>query len=65
MLKKSGMELLESIKTQYPGMPVVMITGYASIDKAIEATRLGAFQFIPKPFTPEELKKITSEVIVA
>jgi DNA-binding NtrC family response regulator len=65
MPKKSGMELLESIKTQYSDMPVVMITGYASIDKAIEATRLGAFQFIPKPFTPEELRKVTDEALAA
>lgn len=65
MPKKSGMELLESIKTRYPDMPVVMITGYASIDKAIEATRLGAFQFIPKPFTPEELRKVTDEALAA
>ena len=63
MPKKNGMELLESIKKQYPNVPVVMITGYASIDKAIEATRLGAFQFIPKPFTPNELKQITFEAL--
>jgi two-component system sensor histidine kinase/response regulator len=42
-----------------------MITGYASIDKAIEATRLGVFQFIPKPFTPEELRKVTDEAFAA
>ena len=55
MPKKNGMELLKSIKTQYPDVPVIMITGYPSIEKAIEATRLGAFQFIPKPFTHNEL----------
>lgn len=61
--KKNGMELLKSIKEQYPDVPVVMITGYASIDKAIEATRLGAFQFIPKPFTPKELSQVTFEAL--
>ncbi|MCD4769497.1 MAG: response regulator, partial [Bacteroidales bacterium] len=65
MPKTSGMELLKSLKEQYPDVPVVMITGYASIDKAVEATRLGAFQFIPKPFTPDELKQVTTEALAA
>jgi len=65
MPKTNGMELLKSVKKQYPDIPVVMITGYASIDKAIEATRLGAFQFIPKPFTPDELKQVTVEALAA
>jgi len=65
MPKSDGMELLKSIKKLYPDVPVVMITGYASIDKAVEATRLGAFQFIPKPFTPDELKQVTTEALAA
>jgi ActR/RegA family two-component response regulator len=39
-----------------------MVTGYASIETAIEATKLGASNFIPKPFTPAELSKVTQEV---
>ncbi|MFI5145418.1 MAG: response regulator, partial [Ignavibacteria bacterium] len=65
MPKRNGMEVLESIKEQYPGIPVVMITGYASIETAVEATQKGAFNFIPKPFTPEELKTVTAEVFAA
>ncbi|MBM4175740.1 MAG: response regulator, partial [Ignavibacteria bacterium] len=42
---------------------VIMITGYATIETAIEATKLGAFNFISKPFTPEELTKVTEEAI--
>ena len=60
---KDGMDVLLSMKTNYPGTPVIMITGYGSIDKAIEATKLGAFQFIPKPFTPEELRKAAVEAL--
>jgi|WetSurMetagenome_2_1015567.scaffolds.fasta_scaffold09384_4 DNA-binding NtrC family response regulator len=60
---KDGMDVLLSIKTNYPGTPVIMITGYGSIDKAIEATKLGAYQFIPKPFTPEELRKVAIEAL--
>jgi DNA-binding NtrC family response regulator len=42
-----------------------MITGFASIETAVEATKKGAFQFIPKPFTPEELKTVTMEALAA
>jgi DNA-binding NtrC family response regulator len=65
MPKRSGLEVLESIRRQYPRVPVVMISGYASINDAIAATRLGASNFIPKPFTPDELLKATEEVLAA
>jgi len=63
MPRSDGMDVLTSIKENYPGTPVIMITGYGSIDKAIEATKLGAYQFIPKPFTPEELKAVALEAL--
>ena len=63
MPKKYGMDVLLSIKANYPNTPVIMITGYGTIDKAVEATKLGASQFIPKPFTPEELKEAALEVL--
>lgn len=63
MPKKDGMDVLSSIKENYPDTPVIMITGYGTIDKAIEATKLGAYQFIPKPFTPEELKEVALEAL--
>jgi DNA-binding response OmpR family regulator len=65
MPKYSGMEVLESLRRLYPTTPVVMITGFASIETAVEATKKGAFQFIPKPFTPEELKTVTQEALAA
>ena len=65
MPKRNGMELLQSIKKLYPKTPVVMITGYASIETAVEATQKGAFNLIPKPFTPEELKAVTVEALAA
>lgn len=63
MPKRSGLEVLESIRRQYPEVPVVMISGYASIEDAVAATRLGASDFLPKPFTPSELLKVTEEVL--
>jgi DNA-binding response OmpR family regulator len=65
MPKRNGMEVLESIKRLYPNIPVVMITGYASIETAVEATQKGAFDFIPKPFTPEELKSVAVEAFAS
>ena len=65
MPKRSGMEVLQSIRQQYPNVPVVMVSGYASIESAIEATRLGASNYIPKPFTPEELSKVAVEALAA
>lgn len=63
MPDKDGMEILLSIKAKYPETPVIMISGFGSIDKAVEATKLGAYQFIAKPFTPEELKNAAMEVL--
>jgi DNA-binding response OmpR family regulator len=65
MPKRSGLEVLQSIREQYPAVPVVMISGYASIKDAIAATQLGASDFVQKPFTPNELLKATEEVLAA
>jgi CheY-like chemotaxis protein len=65
MPKRSGMEVLGSIRSQYPDLPVIMVTGHGTIETAIEATRLGAFNFIPKPFTPQELTKVAVEALAA
>src|SRR3970282_2887094 len=50
-----GMELLEKIKTEWPGLPVIIITGYATIDVAGEGMRKGARDFLVKAFPPDEL----------
>ncbi|MCX6273513.1 MAG: response regulator [Bacteroidetes bacterium] len=51
-----GVELLEIIRKNNIDTLVVMITSYASLELAVKATRDGAFDFIPKPFTPQELR---------
>jgi signal transduction histidine kinase len=51
-----GVEVLEYIRKRNYDIVVAMITSYASLDVAIRATRDGAIDFIPKPFTPQELK---------
>ncbi|UCD84683.1 MAG: response regulator [Deltaproteobacteria bacterium] len=58
-----GMELIARIKEIRPETDIVMITGYSSIESAVKAMSLGAFNYIPKPFTPNELSNITARAI--
>jgi len=50
-----GLEVLQAIRKTYPNTICFIATAFASYDTAIEATRIGAYGYIPKPFTPEEL----------
>jgi len=50
-----GMHLLRIITTRYPDLPVIMITGYGSMDNAIESLKAGASDYVQKPVEPEEL----------
>ncbi len=50
-----GMEFLMSMKETQPEAKVIMITGYSTAEHAEEATRLGAYNYIEKPFTPDTL----------
>ncbi len=63
MPQVNGVQLLKVLKSRYPSIPVVIITGYASIDSAVETTKLGAFEYVPKPFTPQELTDVTERAI--
>jgi len=51
----SGIELLEKMRNLYPETPVILMTGYADTDKAIEAIKKGAFDFITKPYKADYL----------
>ena len=57
----SGMKILKYVKEKYPAMPVVMITAYGTIIQAIEALKMGAMDYIVKPFNIEELKIIVAQ----
>jgi DNA-binding response OmpR family regulator len=52
-----GMRILRDVKRAKPSVPVVMITGYATVQNSVQAMKLGATDYIEKPFTPEELVK--------
>ncbi len=51
-----GVEVLEFINNNHLDILVMMITSYASLELAVKATNIGAYDFVPKPFTPQELK---------
>jgi len=56
-----GLELLQAVNDRNPGAKVVIITGYASIDTAVESARMGAIDYLPKPFTPGEIRGVTEK----
>ena len=53
-----GMEVLRRVKETHPDIDVIMITGLSQIDTAVQAMKLGAFDYISKPFEPDELKLV-------
>jgi two-component system NtrC family response regulator len=58
-----GMEFLDRIHLQHSDVPVIMMTAYGSVEKAVEAMRKGAFDYILKPFKNEELKVTVRKAI--
>ena len=58
-----GMEVLERVKEKYPDILVVMITGYSTVQSAVQAMKLGAFDYIPKPFTPDEVLIVVEKAL--
>ncbi len=56
-----GIEVLESVLTRWPETKVIMITGYATVEVAREAMAKGAFDFIAKPFKPQELRDVIAK----
>src|SRR5262249_50280374 len=57
-----GLEVLAKILKTQPGLAVVMFTAYANIATAVEAMRRGAFDFIPKPFTPDQIRAVLAKI---
>lgn len=63
MPKLSGLDLIKHISAHYPGIRLIMITGYPTIEGAVEAVKMGAQSYITKPFTDEELHASIDEAI--
>jgi len=58
-----GMEVLKRLQENDPNSVVIVITGYATIDSAVEAMKRGAYDFLTKPFTPEALSSIVKRAV--
>jgi DNA-binding NtrC family response regulator len=59
----NGMQVLAKIKEESPETPVIIITGYATIGSAVEAIKQGAFEYLTKPFAPEELRIVVNKAL--
>jgi FixJ family two-component response regulator len=59
----SGMTLLEQLRREHPSLPIILITGHGDIDMAVRAMKLGAMDFITKPFSAQSLLDRIQEVL--
>ncbi len=59
----SGMDVLQRVQEDHPGFLVVVITGYATVESAVEAMKAGAYDFVPKPFTPDQLRIVVHRAL--
>jgi len=63
MPKIDGMEVLHRVKEAHPDIEVVMVTGLSQIETAVRSMKLGAFDYLPKPFDPDELKLVVERAL--
>jgi DNA-binding NtrC family response regulator len=63
MSSMGGLEVLRRVKESYPDSMVIVITGYATVSSAVEVMKTGAYDYLPKPFTPEELRAIVRRAL--
>ncbi|MEW6349708.1 MAG: sigma-54 dependent transcriptional regulator [Thermodesulfobacteriota bacterium] len=63
MPKVDGMQILEECRQRHPGTEVVMITGYATVDSAIEAMKKGAYHYVSKPYRIDAVRKTVAEAL--
>jgi PAS domain S-box-containing protein len=59
----SGFDVLSRVRENHPDTVVIVITGYATVEHSIEAMKKGAFDFIPKPFSPDQLRAVVNKSI--
>ncbi len=58
-----GIEVLRKVKEEWPEVEVIMITGYQTITTAVQAIKLGAFDYIEKPFTPDSILSAVKKAV--
>jgi DNA-binding NtrC family response regulator len=63
MPKMDGLEVLQQVKERHPEVDVIMVTGLSQIQTAVKAMKLGAFDYLPKPFDPDELTHVVERAL--
>lgn len=63
MSRLGGMEVLRLVKDKFPDTQVIVMTGYASVSSAVEVMKMGALDYLPKPFTPDELRAVVRQAL--
>src|SRR6266702_4420499 len=63
MPRVDGMEVLRRLVVSHPDVPVIMITAHGSVDSAVEAVKLGAFDYVEKPFEQEHIRQIVAKAV--
>jgi hypothetical protein len=58
MPRQGGLDLLREVRARYPSTPVVMVTGFATVETAVAAMKAGAAEYIPKPFQIEQVREV-------
>jgi len=61
MPKLDGMQVLKSVSERFPNVPVIMITAHGTVDTAVEALKLGAFDYVTKPFDQAEFRTVVGK----
>ncbi len=59
---ESGLDVLQEILSTSPGTAVIIVTAYASVETAVEAMRRGAFDYLPKPCTPDQIRHVLAQI---
>jgi NtrC-family two-component system response regulator AlgB len=63
LAQESGLDLLPKLLAERPGLDVVVVTAYATIETAVEAIRRGARDYLPKPFTPSQIRRVAEQAL--
>lgn len=63
MPQMDGLEVLQRVKETHPDIDVIMVTGLSQIETAVRSMKLGAFDYLPKPFDPDELKHVVERAV--
>jgi DNA-binding NtrC family response regulator len=65
MPRMNGLELLEAVRLAHPDVPVVMLTAHGTVGSAVEALKQGAFDYLTKPFDPDEIRQVMEKAVSA